>query len=319
MSNPTQSIRSHHHITLGVGDAQEDYEFHTQVLGLKNVKKTLFYDGDVPIYHLYYGNDLGDESSLVTTFPMARTGVKARPGSGQIKRLSLSVPEGSLSYWAERLRSNGFEPKENEAFGESRLDFLSPAQIEYSLVEVVEDPRHARSDGPIPEEHRIRGTHTITVSARELELMDEFLQMAWGSQAKDNDRALHRYTLGEGGTGALIELEVEPDLKAGSWYLGEGAVHHMAFDVATHEQQDQIKFYIEGLGYTDCSDVKDRGYFDSIYVRTPSGALFEATVSHPDGFLCDETADALGSEVQVSPQLEGTKDELIEIIGRLTD
>ncbi|MBO0693591.1 MAG: VOC family protein, partial [Acidimicrobiaceae bacterium] len=55
-------IRRHHHITLCVGGAQEDYDFHTQVLGLKSVKKTALYDGDVPIFHLYYGNDLGQES-----------------------------------------------------------------------------------------------------------------------------------------------------------------------------------------------------------------------------------------------------------------
>jgi len=63
-------IRRHHHITLCSGGAQEDYDFHTKVLSLKSVKKTALYDGDVPIYHFYYGNDLGEESTLVTTFPM---------------------------------------------------------------------------------------------------------------------------------------------------------------------------------------------------------------------------------------------------------
>jgi glyoxalase family protein len=46
---------------------------HTKVLSLKSVKKTALYDGDVPIYHLYYGNDLGEESTLVTTFPMRQS------------------------------------------------------------------------------------------------------------------------------------------------------------------------------------------------------------------------------------------------------
>ncbi len=30
-------IRRHHHLTLSVGGAQEDYDFHTKVLGLKSV------------------------------------------------------------------------------------------------------------------------------------------------------------------------------------------------------------------------------------------------------------------------------------------
>jgi len=36
---PNPHILKHHHITLSVGTAQEDYDFHTKVLGLKSVKK----------------------------------------------------------------------------------------------------------------------------------------------------------------------------------------------------------------------------------------------------------------------------------------
>ena len=82
---PNPHILKHHHITLSVGTAQEDYDFHTKVLGLKSVKKTALYDGNEPIYHLYYGNDLGEESTLITCFPMRQSGRKARPGTGQIK------------------------------------------------------------------------------------------------------------------------------------------------------------------------------------------------------------------------------------------
>src|SRR6202521_946694 len=97
------AIRRHHHITLCVGGAQEDYDFHTQVLGLKSVKKTALYDGNVPIYHLYYGNDMGDESTLVTSFPMRQSGRVGRRGSNQTKTLMLSVPESALPFWRGRL------------------------------------------------------------------------------------------------------------------------------------------------------------------------------------------------------------------------
>ena len=33
-------IKRHHHLTLSVGNGQEDYDFHTKILGLKSVKKT---------------------------------------------------------------------------------------------------------------------------------------------------------------------------------------------------------------------------------------------------------------------------------------
>lgn len=45
--------------------------------------------------------------------------------------------------------------------------------------------------------------------------------------------------------------------------------------------------------------MKDRGYFDSVYVRTPGGALFEATVSKPQGFLVDEPYEKLGTAMQI--------------------
>ena len=34
------------------GGAQEDYDFHTKLLGLRSVKKTVLFDVTAPIYHL---------------------------------------------------------------------------------------------------------------------------------------------------------------------------------------------------------------------------------------------------------------------------
>src|SRR3569832_1895172 len=92
-------IRRHHHITLCSGVAQEDYDFHTKVLSLKSVKKTALYDGDVPIYHLYYGNDLGEESTLGTTFPMRQSGRKGRKGTGQIRARGRAGPGAGRAGW----------------------------------------------------------------------------------------------------------------------------------------------------------------------------------------------------------------------------
>src|SRR5579859_4204979 len=67
-------IRGTHHLTFCVGGAQEDYDFHVRLLGLKSVKKTVLFDGEIPIYHLYYGNRLGDPSTLLTAFPYRPAG-----------------------------------------------------------------------------------------------------------------------------------------------------------------------------------------------------------------------------------------------------
>lgn len=72
-----------------------------------------------------------------------------------------------------------------------------------------------------------------------------------------------------------------------------------------------VKLYLEGMGYTDVSDVEDRGYFDSVYVRTPGGPLFEATVQKPLGFAEDEPLETIGGEIMIAPQFESSRAELL--------
>jgi glyoxalase family protein len=314
-SSPSIALMKHHHITIGVMDPQEDFDWHTKVLGLKCCKRTLFYDGAMPVYHFYYGNDMGEESTLLTTFPLAHTGVKAVEGVGQVRHVDLSVPVSSLDYWKNRLESFDVEVTEVEYFGEKRLEFRSPHNIRHAMVGIADDDRKPHSSGPVPAENMIRGTHSAGVSTWSMDMMEEFMEVAWGCRKVATDGNRQRYEMGAGGTGTYTDFIVEPNLKQGSWYVGQGAIHHMAYHCPDHDRQNQIKFFVEGLGYTDFSDVKDRGYFDSIYVRTPSGALFEAAVSHEDGFLCNEPYESMGTKVMMSPQIEANKEEVMKIIG----
>ena len=310
-------VQRHHHVTLCVGDAQEDYDFHTRVLGLKSVKKTALYDGTTPIYHLYYGNEHGDESTLVTCFPMRQSGRKGRPGSGQIGTLALAVPVSSLRFWQRRLADHGFAPRASERFGEALLSFQHPCGIAYELVGVADDDRLPYSNGEVPGELAIRGTHSITVNVRELELSQEFMSDGWDGREVAGDGKHVRYALGDGGPGTLVDFALEPAMAQGSWGFGEGVVHHCAFQVQDHDAQDAIKGRLEGLGFTDTSERKDRGYFDSIYVRTPGGAMFEATVSKPAGFTVDEAADALGKAFQVPPVFAARRAEILSFLAPL--
>jgi len=315
--SPSGVMTGHHHITIGVGNPQEDFDFHTKVLGLKCVKRTLFYDGETPVYHFYYGNDRGDESTLLTTFPLEHTGVMAKEGVGQCSNVTVSIPSSGLKYWRERLESHGFDVTEREIFGERHLDFRTPHNIRMSMVGVEDDDRKPHTQGPVPAEMMIRGTHAAGVSTRDMDFMAEFMEVAWGSRKVGQDGNIVRYEMGAGGTGTYTDFMVDPDGKTGSWYVGNGAIHHHAFNVGTREDQDRIKFFIEGLGYTDVSEPKDRGYFDSIYVRTPSGALFEACCSHDEGFLCNEPYETLGTNLMMSPQMEKDKEQILAIIGKV--
>jgi glyoxalase family protein len=137
------------------------------------------------------------------------------------------------------------------------------------------------------------------------------MHYGWNGTKTNTDRQFTRFEVGNGGSGAVIDYQLEPNLPQGSWAYGEGTVHHCAFEVADLDVQRNVKLHLEGLGYTDVSDRKDRGYFDSVYVRTPSGALFEATVSKPAGFTVDEPFESLGKSIQIPPQLGARAQEII--------
>ena len=314
MSQDSPMIERHHHITLCTGGAQEDYDFHTKVLALKSVKKTALYDGVAPIYHLYYGNDIGQESTLVTTFPMRQTGRKGRRGNGQITVLTLSVPVSALGFWKKRLTGFGFAVREAERFGEKTLQFQHPCGIDYELAGISDDSRQPYSKGQVSPELAIRGTHGITVSVRDLEASEEFMNGAWSGRRLASDGKLVRYVVGDGGTGKIVDFALEPGLPPATWTFGEGIVHHCAFQVASFDVQDAVKAQLEGLGFTDTSERKDRGYFDSMYVRTPAGAMFEASVSKPQGFLIDEKFEDLGTKFQVPPVFQSRAKEIIEFL-----
>jgi len=311
-------IRGSHHLTFSVGPAQEDYDFHTGLLGLRSIKKTALYDGSTPIYHLYYGNAHGDAGTILTSFPFRQAGVMGKRGSNQIKSLNLAVPTASLGYWADRLRAGGREVEEAQRFGTQRLLFTHPCGIEYALVGSDEDERYEPWDrSGVPAEHAIRGTYGITISMSSTpDEMIDFLTTGIGAEHGGDEGAHQRFEVGtaDTGRGGSIEIVSEPGVEPGTWRFGEGTVHHAAWDVGDGTTQVDLKNFLEGLGYTDCSDVKDRGYFWSVYCRTPSGALFEFAWSKPEGWAIDEDPAHLGEAFQVPPQFADQRDEIVAML-----
>jgi glyoxalase family protein len=311
MPNPG-TIHGTHHLTFCVGGAQEDYDFHVRTLGLKSVKKTVLFDGEIPIYHLYYGNAAGDASTILTSFPYRQAGWMGKRGTNQLRTILLSVPAGSLGFWADRLGAAGFETAEVERFGTPRLEFAHPCGIPYTMVGVDADERRPYDGGDVPGEHAIRGAFGTTTSVREPEPMDFFLREGMNAELVTSEGPHHQYRIGGTG-GNILELVEEPDRPQGTWQFGEGTIHHHAFDAGSADNQAALKDYIVGLGFTDVSDVKDRGYFFSVYCRTPGGALFEFAYSTPEGFLIDEAADELGTHMCIPPHWEDRRDEISQL------
>jgi glyoxalase family protein len=245
---------------------------------------------------------------------MRQSGRKGRKGAGQITELTLSVPVSGLPYWGDRLRKHGLTVRETERFGARMLTFEHPCGIAYALAGVADDDRKPRTGGGVPSELGIRGTCSIAVATLDRESMHEFLRDAWSARHLADDAGHSRFGVDCAGPGRFIDVHHGSGLSQGSWTFGEGTVHHCAFQVAGFEEQDAVKARLEALGFTDVSERKDRGYFDSVYVRSPAGALFEATVSKPEGFLIDEPFEQLGSSFQVPPVFAGRRREILEFL-----
>ena len=289
-------IRRHHHLTLSVGNAQEDYDFHTKVLGLKSVKKTALYDGEEPILHLYYGNDTGDVSRLITCFPDEAFRSQG-PQGHRADLYRRTVDSGRLrGFLAGHLEGTGF-PRYSFRSGSASGWWHStiPAASNTNSSRRKADARKPYSNGAVPQEHGLEGTYGIVVSVRDAENSEEFMQGGWNgrrSAPTASTCATKSATAAAAPSSSSVSSRTWPRA-AGPMARASRITWPSKSPIMT--RRAKVKFHLEGLGFTDVSEMKDRGYFDSVYVRTPGGALFEATVSKPQGFLVDEPYEKLGT------------------------
>ena len=123
MESPVHGL---HHVTAVAGDARRNFDFYTQVLGMRFVKRTINFD-DPTTYHFYYGNRQAEPGTLYTVFPHGTGIPRGRRGTGQATEVGFSVPEGSLAFWLRRLDAHGvIYNKPAEKFGETYLTLLDP-------------------------------------------------------------------------------------------------------------------------------------------------------------------------------------------------
>ena len=307
----SERIDGTHHITLSTGGAQEDWDFHTRTLALRPIKKTMLYDGEAPVYHLYYANADMDPGSILTTFPMRQQGKVGRRGSNQVKEIGLSVDESSIDFWADRLAELGVATEHSEVLGTKRLTFAHPCGIPYTLVGTTGDARRGHEAHGVPGEHGIKGAYAPIVSVIDPEEMLLYLQTGMGAEKIDEEGDRHVVEIDGAGFGRRIELVHEPGVRPGTWHFAEGTPHHWAWNVANEDNQMALKGWIEGLGFTDVTEQKDRGYFLSVYNRTPGGALFEYAFTPEDrGFLIDEPEDKLATEIMIPPPFAHLAEEM---------
>lgn len=311
MRDEHKLVKGIHHVTSCVGGAQEDIDFLTQVVGQRMIKQTVLFDGQVPIYHLYYANADAEIGTVMTTFPYRQDGRKGRKGTGQVAVTAYSVGEDSLDFWAQHLERHGVKHSGvRRLFGKDRIYFEDPVGLGYEVVGDNSDTRKGWTTSEISEANSVKGFNNVVMSVREIASMHAYLVDALGFEKTGQEENYHQYEINGGGPCKTVILREDADTPQGSWTFGEGTVHHVAFQVENDDTQKQLKDWLEGLGYTDSSEQKDRNYFHSVYCRSPGGVLTEFATCDI-GFATDEPLEDLGKNLMLPPWFEDRRAEIV--------
>jgi glyoxalase family protein len=311
-SRETRALGGLHHVTAICGDPQENADFYVGTLGMRLVKRSVNQD-DPGTYHLFYADALGTPGTDLTFFawPGAQHG---RVGVGQIATVALAVPEGTLPFWMTRLAEHGIScDGPSRRFDEEVLAFSDHHGQALELVaapDAAARPFHPWSDGPVPVGNAIRGLHSVTLLEAGLGPTVPFItdQLRFATAASEGHRT--RFAAGPGGSGAWLDVVVEPG--AGRGRVAVGTIHHVAWRTPDDDQQRQWWEQITAAG-TPISEIIDRFWFHSIYFREPGGVLFEIATDGP-GFTVDEAAAELGTTLVLPPWLEPQRDEIVKVL-----
>ena len=295
-----------HHVTAIAREPQRNLDFYAGTLGMRLVKLTVNYD-DPGTYHFYYGDEQGRPGSLLTFFPWTG-GRPGRQGTGQINGVALAIPPASLGYWVERLLARGVRYEGPvRRFGEQVLAFADPDGL---LMELIATPRVAGlegwRDGPVPEQHAVRGVHGVTIWEDGDAGSAGFLADTMRFRLVGEEENRLRLESGSDGLGTVVELRRAPGFWRGT--DGAGTVHHVAFRAADDAAQAARHEEIRRTGAA-VTDVRDRTYFRSIYFREPGGVLYEIATDGP-GFTVDESLAELGTSLKVPARFEAMRERL---------
>ena len=290
-----------HHVSAIAGDPQENVDFYVGTLGLHPVKRTVNFDEKF-MYHLYYGDAAGTPGTLLTFFPFER-GQVGRVGKPQPRTTAFAIPEGSAAYWRDRLESRGVDvDSPTERFNETVVAFRDHDGNDLELV-TADSPLPRTTDESVPAEHAIRGFHGVTLlSASVYHTASALEVLGYDLVDQEGDRVRYR---APGDAAAVVDL-LDVDAEYGK--EGAGTVHHVAFrqgDATLAEWRDALAD--AGMEPTR---IKDRFYFESVYVREPGGILFEIASDEP-GFAVDEDPAAFGTSLKLPPWFEADR-EMIE-------
>ncbi|WP_312529049.1 VOC family protein [Paracoccus sp. (in: a-proteobacteria)] len=287
-----------HHVTLITRKVQANIDFYLGFLGLRLIKRTGGYE-DSEQLHLFYGDQLGSPGSLVS-FLVWEDGAPGRTGHGQVAEIAFAVPLASIGDWLTRAM-NAHVPVEGPSreFGEPVLRLRDPDGVIVKLVGV-----DLAATAPLPDPIAPRRIRSVTLWSEDAEATADFVSR-FGYQAA-----------GVEGNARRLKSDTDVvDIRNVRGYVpsipGTGIFDHVAFrapDVGTLRQMRLDLKDAESV-----TNVHDRKYFLSLYVREPGGTLIEFATDGP-GFTVDEAPEHLGETLFFPPEEQARAEDLRVIL-----
>ena len=339
-----------HHITLVSGNARRTVAFYRDLLGMGLVKRTVNFDepqsyhlyfgdevgrpgtiltffewagarrggwGAGGVHHLALGVATREaqlkwkrrleDARVPVAGPFDRVwfnSIYFRDPDGQILEIATAGPGYAVDEPADDLGGRVIVPDESHLRGHR----------DEGAIQMLTHPE------PVPDitpDMALSGIHHITGITDDIGAAGEFYEAALGlrlvkrSVNQDDPSTPHLFWASYDGR----EVKPHSSLTLFGWQRGTrqarpgvGQTHHIAFRAPDAETQLAWRDHLRSLDIS-VSEVMDRQYFHSIYFRAPDGLLCEIATDGP-GFLVDEPAETLGSELRLPAWLEPERDVL---------
>lgn len=307
-------LKGIHHVTAITSSAEKNYEFFTNILGMRLVKKTVNQD-DIQTYHLFFADDVGGPGTDMTffDFPGIPKGVH---GTNEISKTSFRVPnDAALEYWVKRFDRLEVSNKGiQEQFGKKVISFVDFDDQQYQLISDENNKGVAAGipwqKGPIPLEYAITGLGPIFIRIANFDYFKEMMEKVLLFKEIDKEGSFHLFEVGEGGNGAQVIVEHNSILPQAR--QGFGTVHHTAFRVEDRSVLEEWIKRMESFQF-HTSGYVDRHFFESLYVRVAPQILFEFATDGP-GFMGDEPYETLGEKLSLPPFLEPKRGQIEKLV-----
>ncbi|MFD1328752.1 VOC family protein [Mycoplana ramosa] len=292
-----------HHITAITRKIQANVDFYVGILGLRLVKRTAGFE-DADQLHLFYGDGNGAPGTLIT-FLAWEDGSPGRVGIGQPAEIALSIRPEAIGFWLTRALTLNIQMSgPTQEFGEPVLRLKDPDGI---IVKLVGEAAVAGTDPwtatGIPAADAIQRIRGATIFSDQPQATADFVVRHFGFRLVAESAGIRRLA---GDAADVLDIR-----DAGGFWTsapGTGTIDHVALRAPDRAAVERVAASLraEQAGATN---MHDRTYFYSLYVREPGGALFEYATDEP-GMLVDETPEALGSKLFVPGHVLADPDDV---------